>query len=157
MQRSHNKHLVNPHIKCRYWDYHNPSRGVSMFYSYQYTCDLVNWKLSPVASFSILLRMTIYYNYSIMSLKWVLFSIAIFRICMASFQGFLPRAQNFSQGFMKKNLSFRLIWSSNRSSSEGDVCWLKVQRFSSSWELQLLIAASGFAISRRKNKKQNCK
>lgn len=74
MQRSHNKHLVNPHIKCRYWDYHNPSRGVSMFYSYQYTCDLVNWKLSPVASFSILLRMTIYYNYSIMSLKWVLFS-----------------------------------------------------------------------------------
>lgn len=56
------------------WDYHNPSRGVSMFYSYQYTCDLVNWKLSPVASFSILLRMTIHYNYSIMSLKWVLFS-----------------------------------------------------------------------------------
>lgn len=74
MQRSHNKRLVNPHIKCRYWDYHNPSTGVSMFYSYQYTCDLVNWKLSPVASFSILLRMTIHYNYSIMSLKWVLFS-----------------------------------------------------------------------------------
>ena len=40
----------------------------------QYTCDLVKWKLSPVASFSILLRMTIYYNYLIMSSKWVLFS-----------------------------------------------------------------------------------
>ena len=40
----------------------------------QYTCDLVKWKLSPVASFSILLRMTIHYNYLIMSSKWVLFS-----------------------------------------------------------------------------------
>lgn len=45
-----------------------------MLYSYQYTCDLVKWKLSPVASFSILLRMTIHYNYLIMSSKWVLFS-----------------------------------------------------------------------------------
>lgn len=84
-------------------------------------------------------------------LTWAV-TIAIFRICMASFHGFLPRAQNFSQGFIKKNLSFRLIWSSKRRSSLGDELWWKAQGLSSWWELQLFPATSGFAISREGTK-----
>lgn len=84
-------------------------------------------------------------------LTWIV-TIAIFRICMASFHGFLPRAQNFSQGFIKKNLSFRLIWSSKRSCSDGDELGWKVQGLSSWRALQLLTSTSGFAISREGSK-----
>lgn len=75
MQRSHNKHLINPDIKYRQRNYHNPSSGISVFYAipvHMWSCEMGT--MSPVSSFCMLLRMTIYYNCLIMSLKWVLFS-----------------------------------------------------------------------------------